>query len=246
MRAGLGLVRPEVVRVTDFPSTTSWPFGRCGSSSLVALCGGVAKSSSPLITSVSTFESRTWPYMFSSGFAGQASSSRPPAQIRSVPGLPKSDPVFAVAKYGRAAAASVLADGGDIPPDCTLGKAICAISDWNHSAAAVALLRRRARVDRPRRRRAAAPSVVAAISPKNAAALTLPSLIGRNNQRSGMLPEAEWIEAARSVRPARCRTRPARRARSSGGSARRSSSHPRGSVPGGLTPIITERWMLSG
>jgi hypothetical protein len=46
----------------------------------------------PPIRSVSTFESRTPAYSFSSGLPGQPSSSRPPAQIRSVPGLPITEP----------------------------------------------------------------------------------------------------------------------------------------------------------
>ena len=41
--------------------------------------GGVAKSSVPPISNVSTFESRTRAYSFSSGCAGQASISPPPA-----------------------------------------------------------------------------------------------------------------------------------------------------------------------
>ena len=45
----------------------------------VALTGGVAKSSVPPTSSVSTFESRTVAYSFSSGSAGQASISPPPA-----------------------------------------------------------------------------------------------------------------------------------------------------------------------
>ena len=44
------------------------------------------------------FESRTRVYWFSSGFAGQASTSPPPAQIRSVPGLPMIDPLSAPAE----------------------------------------------------------------------------------------------------------------------------------------------------
>ena len=73
-------------------STTSWPFGRCGSSSRVPFWGGVATSSLPPIRSVSTFESWTRVYWFSSGLAGHESKSRPPAVRKSVPGLPITDP----------------------------------------------------------------------------------------------------------------------------------------------------------
>ena len=45
------------------------------------ICGGVEKSSSPPTSRVSTFDVRTWLYSFSSGAAGQASTSRPPPQM---------------------------------------------------------------------------------------------------------------------------------------------------------------------
>ncbi len=70
-------------------STTWWPFGRYGSSSLVAFDGRVAKSSVPPIRSVSTFEVRTRLYSLSLAFAGHALSMRPPAQMNSVAGLPR-------------------------------------------------------------------------------------------------------------------------------------------------------------
>ena len=69
----------------------------------MAFCGGVAKSRLPPIKSVSTFESWTRVYSFSSGLAGHESSRRPPAQINSVPGLPITDPWSAwLAKKRRA------------------------------------------------------------------------------------------------------------------------------------------------
>ena len=87
VRAGLGLLRPEVVGVPE-PGRTTWcPFRRDGSSSRVAACGGVEKSSSPLTSSVSTFESRTRLYRSSSGAAGHASASSPPPQTNAVAGV---------------------------------------------------------------------------------------------------------------------------------------------------------------
>ena len=73
---------------------TSWPFDRCGSRSRVSRPlrrrREVEVSSDQEGLDV---ESRTCAYSFSSGFAGHASRRRPPAQIRSAPGLPMIDPL---------------------------------------------------------------------------------------------------------------------------------------------------------
>ena len=101
------LIRPEVVGVTDLRQHDLATVREMGRSSRCAICGGVAKSSSPPISRVGTRESRTVVYWFSSGFAGHASSSRPPAQTRSVPGLPMTEPWLPpVAKNRFAEAAS--------------------------------------------------------------------------------------------------------------------------------------------
>ena len=98
---GVRFVGPEVVCVAELRQHDLMPVWEMGSSSRVAFCGGVAKSSWPPISSVATFESRTREYSFSSGFAGQASSSRPPAQSSSVPGLPMTEPRSAPAAKNR-------------------------------------------------------------------------------------------------------------------------------------------------
>ena len=57
----------------------------------MAICGGVAKSSAPPISSVLTFEVRTRSYSFSLALAGHASASSPPPQMKRVPGSPRID-----------------------------------------------------------------------------------------------------------------------------------------------------------
>jgi hypothetical protein len=90
-----------------------------------------------------------------------------------------------------------------------------------------------------------APSVVAFIRPKNAPALTLPSLIGRNHQRFGMFWEANRSEAARSsVRLLHATSFEQSAAYRPICSSVVFSSQTK--WPGGLTPSITDRWMLLG
>ena len=72
------------------PGRTTWrPFGRCRRGSSVAACGGVAKSSSPPMRSVSTFDARTMLYSSSSATAGQESPSRPFPQLNVVAASPR-------------------------------------------------------------------------------------------------------------------------------------------------------------
>ena len=169
-------------------STTWWPFGRCGSSSRVAFCGGVAKSSSPPISSVSTFESRTCVYLFSSGFAGHASTQPAAGPDEVGAGAADDRPAVGVGREEAPGGGGVApADRGDVAPDLLARE-----RDLRHQRQEPGAARRR----RCRRRAACrsssapasgpAPSVVAFIRPKNAAALTLPCLIGRNQQWSGM------------------------------------------------------------
>ena len=78
-RAGFRLLASRTLVECPNPgSTTWWPFGRYGRSSFVATCGGVAKSSSPPIRSVSTFEVRMRLYSSSSG-AGRPGVGQPAA-----------------------------------------------------------------------------------------------------------------------------------------------------------------------
>ncbi len=94
--------------------------------------------------------------------------------------------------------ASILATAATSPHDCSLGKATCASSDMSHaplaspSSAASSVSIVHGAASGP------APSVVAFIRPKNAPALTLPCLIGRNPQLVRMFSNAEWSDAARS------------------------------------------------
>ena len=81
--------------------------------------------------------------------------------------------------------------------------------------------------------------------PKNAASLTLPFRIGRNHQWSGISAYAEWIDAARSG------VRLRQEASFAQSSAYRPICSPvvlasQRKLPGGLTPIIAERWMRFG
>ena len=91
-----------------------------------------------------------------------------------------------VAKTRRACAASLLATAATSPQSCSLGKATCASSDMSQAPPASPLSADRSVSIVHGAASGPAPSVVAAIRPKNAPALTLPSLIGRNHQRSGM------------------------------------------------------------
>ena len=125
-------------------------------------------------------------YWFSSGFAGQASTSRPPAQIRSVPGLPMIDPRSASAEEAPGVGRVDPGDRGDVTPELLARERHLRHQRQEPRTASVALVGGEQRVDRPGRASGPAPSVVAFIRPKNAAALTCPSLIGRNHQWSGM------------------------------------------------------------
>ena len=165
----------------------------------MAHCGGAAKSSRPPTRSVSTFEFRTRLYSFSSGFAGHASRMRPPAQIRSVPGAPITDPRSAwAAKKRLPAAASVRAPiAATSPQTCPRGKMSCAIADRSQAPlpSALSAARSVSIVNGPSS--GPPPPAVAFIRPKKAAALTLPFLIGRNQKRPGMSSYAEWTDAVR-------------------------------------------------
>src|SRR5207237_2480548 len=120
---------------------------------------------------------------FSSGLAGHESRSRPPAQIRSVPGAPIADPRSAwLAKKRRAYAASLLPTAATSPHTWARGKASCASSDRNQAPLPSPLSAERsvsivlgAGIGPP-------PSSVALIRPKNPATWTSPFLIGRNQK----------------------------------------------------------------
>ena len=111
------------------------PFGRWGRSSSVAACGGVAKSSSPPMRSVSTFDARTVLYSSSSAIAGQESASRPPPQVNAVAASPRFESGFRLPeeKDSVAAAASSLAAAAICPQTNDSGNARSARSDWNQN-----------------------------------------------------------------------------------------------------------------
>ena len=123
----------SVQNVPEWPiagMTISLPLGREGRSSFVAFCGGVAKSSSPPTSSVSTFDVRTRSYSRVAG-PGQASTSCPPNQLKSVPGLPRIVPRSPDAKSRCAASTSLEAMAAISPQTNDSGNASWASSDWN-------------------------------------------------------------------------------------------------------------------
>ena len=148
-------------------STTSRPFGRCGSSSRVPFWGGVATIEPAADQERLDVRVLDAGVRFSSALAGHESYSRP-AVRKSVPGLPITDPRSAwVAKKRRACAASALPTAATSPHTCAREDRL---RHQRHEprTAAVAFVGVEERVDRPRPLSGPAPSVVACMRPKNA------------------------------------------------------------------------------
>src|SRR3954453_3966681 len=167
-------------------------------SSSVALPAGVAKSSAPLITSVSVLDVRTRAYSFSPGAAGHAPRSRPPAQRKSVPGLPRIEPrSVAGANASPALAASARAVAATSPQTCARGNTRAAITDCSQNPleSPFPAASQESMVNGAER---GAEAEVEFIRPKKEAMRTLPFLIGRNHHRSGMCAFVHLMLAARS------------------------------------------------
>ena len=243
----------SVQKVPECPNpgrTTSRPFGRCGSSSSVAACGGVAKSSSPPMRSVSTFDARTRAVLVLVRLAGQASASRPPPQVNAVAASPRFEAGFRLPeeKDAVAAAASILAAAAHLDPRRTTR------GTQDRPGATGTRIRSRRR----RRRQSHASSVIGpesgpsphrtsvSMSPKKEATRTLPVLDRQEEPALGHVRGRLPHRRREVVRPRAAARRPASSARRSGRSARRWSFASQRKWPGGLTAIITERWMLSG
>ena len=141
--------------------------------------------------------------------------------------------------------ASALATAATSPHTCTFGKIACVINDRSHAPLPSPLSASRSVSIVHGPLSGPAPSVVACMRPKNAPSLTLPFRIGRNHQWSGMWLDAESIDAARSGVRAR------HDASSAQSAAYRWICSPvvlasQRKWPGGLTPIMTERWIRCG
>ena len=116
-------------------STTWWPFGRCGRSSFVATAA--ASRSRAFRRSGASRRSTSAP-----GCTGSSSGLRrpgvrpgaPPAQMKSVPGLPRIEPRSPPAeKYASAVGASWIPVAASSPHTNDSGKARSAISDMNQN-----------------------------------------------------------------------------------------------------------------
>ena len=228
-------------------STTWWPFGRCGSSSRVAFCGGVAKSRVPPISSVSTFESctRRVLVLVRARRPGVEQAAAGPDEV----GAGVADDRAAVGVRARrsavASAASLAADRGDVAPDLTRAGRRAAPSATGASA--------------PLASPSAAESSVSIVIGAGERAAAVGGRVHQAEERGdpdvALLDRQEPPAVGRCAdgglqrrgevrRPAPAAASCAHRARRSGRSARRSSSASQRKWPGGLTPIITERWML--
>src|SRR6185295_1825937 len=101
--------------------------------SFVAFNGGVAKSSSPLTTRVSTLEDCIELYWLSPGVDGQASANRPLAHTNVVAASPRIEPLWlSDAKYTRLACTSARATAATSPQTWAVGKVMSLASDMNH------------------------------------------------------------------------------------------------------------------
>src|SRR3954447_21602346 len=101
--------------------------------SFVALSGGVAKSSAPLITIVSTFDDCMVAYWLSPGVDGHASANRPFAHRKLEPGSPRIEALWlSEAKYWRAACTSARETAATSPHTSAVGKVRSVANDMNH------------------------------------------------------------------------------------------------------------------
>src|SRR6266511_152732 len=150
--------------------------------------------------SVSTLDVRTRLYSSSPGAAGQASVSRPPPQMSALAASPRLEPRFCVPeeKLSRAACASALPTAAYSPQTNNFGNKRSPRTDANQNplASPSAAESHESRIIGAEI--GAASEVLDSISPRKEATRTLPSLIGRNHQRSGISASVRRIVAARS------------------------------------------------
>ena len=249
VRARLRLVAPEVVGVPEAGQDDLVAVRQVGQELRVAVCGGVAKSRLPPISSVSTLRvphasstrsRRGWR-------ARRRAACRRPRGSRS-PGLPR------IESRGRDARRSSAARSGrrcapprrTSPLTCVSGKTSCDSVERSQSAARVALRRRRASSRSSCGAAIGAAASVECIRPKNGAEPRVARLDPQEAPAAGNRPRGRRGSWRRGRSSGSCTTSSPRAER--GVLAQLlvgRCAGTRGSCPGGLTPTITERWMLA-